>query len=160
MCVTNTAIRSVAAHGIDLCSIQGLFSESASPVVPIGTQAGNEEKQNVDPELTSLVDPVDNVDEKRQQMRQRSLAPRLDKAAKNHSRHYVVHEYHDRAQQDKSLDRDRPYRIPNALFPAKLHYVLRDAKLNGWEDIVSWAPHGRCFAIHNPNKFVTEIMPQ
>jgi HSF-type DNA-binding len=57
-------------------------------------------------------------------------------------------------------EEDRNYRSPNALFPIKLHYMLEDVEQNGWEDIVSWAPHGRCFKIHNPRAFVARIMPK
>lgn len=41
-------------------------------------------------------------------------------------------------------------------FPEKLHLMLSTVDR---DDIVSWQPHGRCFAVHKPKEFVSEIMP-
>lgn len=45
------------------------------------------------------------------------------------------------------------------LFPAKLHLMLSSAIADGFDHIVSWQPHGRCFKVHQPTRFVDEIMP-
>jgi HSF-type DNA-binding len=44
-------------------------------------------------------------------------------------------------------------------FPEKLHRLLCDVETNGKHVIVSFFPHGRAFAVHNPARFVTEILP-
>jgi hypothetical protein len=45
-------------------------------------------------------------------------------------------------------------------FPEKVHRMLTDAEANGNDDIISFFPHGRAFAIHDPNRFVIEILPK
>jgi hypothetical protein len=44
-------------------------------------------------------------------------------------------------------------------FPWKLHDMLERIEEDGYAHVVSWQPHGRCFVVHNPTKFVTEVMP-
>jgi hypothetical protein len=44
-------------------------------------------------------------------------------------------------------------------FPEKVHRMLSEAEENGNEDIASFFPHGRAFAIHKPEKFVRDILP-
>lgn len=39
-------------------------------------------------------------------------------------------------------------------FPWKLHDMLENVDEDGYAHIVSWQPHGRCFAIHKPKEFV------
>ncbi|GFH55364.1 hypothetical protein CTEN210_11840 [Chaetoceros tenuissimus] len=41
-------------------------------------------------------------------------------------------------------------------FPQKLHKIL-DEGIHS--DIISWAPHGRCFLIHQPKLFVEIVLP-
>jgi len=41
-------------------------------------------------------------------------------------------------------------------FPQKLHKIL-DQGIHS--DIISWAPHGRCFLIHHPKLFVEIVLP-
>lgn len=43
-------------------------------------------------------------------------------------------------------------------FPWKLHLMLDGVDRDGLSHIVSWRPHGRCFLVHDPKKFVTCIM--
>ena len=45
-------------------------------------------------------------------------------------------------------------------FPFKLYRMLAEAENDKKDDIVSFFPHGRAFAIHKPRDFVTEIMPK
>lgn len=45
-------------------------------------------------------------------------------------------------------------------FPEKLHRMLREVEAAGQEDIVSFYSHGRAFGIHDPDKFVTDILPK
>ena len=50
-------------------------------------------------------------------------------------------------------------RISSRHFPLQLHDMLNDSEDKGFEDIVSWQPHGRCFVVHRPKDFVEHIMP-
>jgi HSF-type DNA-binding len=45
-------------------------------------------------------------------------------------------------------------------FPAKLHRMLSDIQENGMESVVSWAPHGRSFKVHDKKTFLADIMPK
>lgn len=45
-------------------------------------------------------------------------------------------------------------------FPEKLHELLKKIEEEGLEHIISWQPHGRCFAIHKKDQFVNEVMPR
>eukprot|EP00562_Extubocellulus_spinifer_P000962 CAMPEP_0178481256 /NCGR_PEP_ID=MMETSP0696-20121128/6117_1 /TAXON_ID=265572 /ORGANISM="Extubocellulus spinifer, Strain CCMP396" /LENGTH=395 /DNA_ID=CAMNT_0020108721 /DNA_START=376 /DNA_END=1563 /DNA_ORIENTATION=- len=50
-------------------------------------------------------------------------------------------------------------KISSRHFPLQLHDMLNDSEDKGFEDIVSWQPHGRCFVVHRPKDFVEHIMP-
>jgi hypothetical protein len=45
-------------------------------------------------------------------------------------------------------------------FPEKLHRMLLESEASGKGDIVSFYSHGRGFGIHDPEKFVEEILPE
>jgi hypothetical protein len=45
-------------------------------------------------------------------------------------------------------------------FPEKLHRMLLESEASGKGDIVSFYSHGRGFGIHDPDKFVEEILPE
>jgi hypothetical protein len=45
------------------------------------------------------------------------------------------------------------------LFPTKLHMMLSCAESEKFDHIVSWQPHGRSFKVHQPLRFVNEVMP-
>lgn len=45
-------------------------------------------------------------------------------------------------------------------FPSKLHEMLHDSKVQGHEHIISWGPDGKSFKVHEPEDFVTEVMPK
>ena len=44
-------------------------------------------------------------------------------------------------------------------FPLKLHEMLDRIERDGLSHVVSWQPHGRCFVVHDQDKFVEVIMP-
>ena len=46
------------------------------------------------------------------------------------------------------------------LFPIVLHRILADAEKEGFAEIISFAPHGRSFAIHRMHDFEEKIMPK
>jgi HSF-type DNA-binding len=45
-------------------------------------------------------------------------------------------------------------------FPVLLHQLLEDAMENNQDDIIRWDDHGRSFRVHDPDRFVTQIMPK
>lgn len=93
-----------------------------------------------------------------------------DKHAK---RTYVDHNYQDNyndplfrpgvGQGDTTVDgakRRGPRGGVVIPFPERLNSMLGEAEAEGFEEIVSWQPHGRCFIVHQPKKFVEEVMPK
>lgn len=88
------------------------------------------------------------------------------------TRTYVEHNYTDHYNdpvyvpgENEDDDVDAPKRrgprggvvVP---FPERLFTMLNQAEQDGFEDIVSWSPHGRCFIVHQPKEFVDEVMPK
>ena len=45
-------------------------------------------------------------------------------------------------------------------FPQKLHRMLCDAPSAGFEDVCAWVVNGTAFRIHDPQRFVEEVMPR
>lgn len=45
-------------------------------------------------------------------------------------------------------------------FPEKLHRMLEEVKAEGKDDIISFFSHGRAFAVHDPDRFTSEVMPK
>ena len=45
-------------------------------------------------------------------------------------------------------------------FPSRLYQMLKAAEEEGYEEIVSWQSHGRCFILHEPKQFVEDVMPK
>jgi hypothetical protein len=43
-------------------------------------------------------------------------------------------------------------------FPTRLHYVLSDLEKDGLGHIASWQPHGRCFIVHDLERFITDVL--
>jgi len=86
-------------------------------------------------------------------------------------RHKVLHDYHDHSQvsfssefdAEQALGHDKrkgPRGGVTVPFPTKLHIMLSKVEENGLSHIVSWQPHGRCFVVHKPKEFVSEVMPE
>lgn len=44
-------------------------------------------------------------------------------------------------------------------FPIKLYLMLQEVAKNGKEDIISWAPDGLSFQVHDSDRFLVEILP-
>jgi HSF-type DNA-binding len=53
-----------------------------------------------------------------------------------------------------------PYPMTREAFPLKLYRILYEARQNGQEDIISFFPHGRAFAVHKANEFTRDVMPK
>mmetsp|Transcript_15763 Transcript_15763/g.25540 ORF Transcript_15763/g.25540 Transcript_15763/m.25540 type:complete len:549 (-) Transcript_15763:327-1973(-) len=45
-------------------------------------------------------------------------------------------------------------------FPYKLHRILTQAQQEGFDDIITWSPHGKSFRIFSKERFVEEVMPK
>ena len=85
--------------------------------------------------------------------------------AKNHERHFVVHNYHDHKNDHDDSENDEVEEMRRrggvtVPFPVKLHQVLDQVEVDGYAHVVSWQSHGRCFIIHDPKEFVDHIMPR
>jgi HSF-type DNA-binding len=48
----------------------------------------------------------------------------------------------------------------SSVFPKVLHAILADLERQGREDIASFLPHGRAFAIHKPREFAANVLPR
>lgn len=45
-----------------------------------------------------------------------------------------------------------------ASFPLKLQRILDRAEATGMKDIISWQEHGRAFLVHDPDRFILEVV--
>ena len=48
----------------------------------------------------------------------------------------------------------------SVFFPEVLYRLLDDVDSQGWQDIVSFLPHGRAFRVHNKHLFLDQLLPQ
>ena len=82
------------------------------------------------------------------------------------SKVYVEHNYVDHYNDpifrpnDGSSKRRGPRGGVLVPFPEKLYQMLNQISEDGLDDVVSWQPHGRCFVVHQPERFVKEVMPR
>jgi HSF-type DNA-binding len=102
--------------------------------------------------------PAGQIDKAHTKFSHDGLEP--GKTAKNHTRHFVVHAYRDHAQEEDPSGVRNSETFSTALFPMRLHELLKENERAGLEHIVSWAPHGRCFMIHRPHEFVAKVLPK
>lgn len=73
------------------------------------------------------------------------------------ARQHIVtkHNYHDHLNDPVVITSNG---ANNPSFPAKLHEMLQKVEADGYSNVVSWQPHGRCFVVHDPTAFKT-ILP-
>ena len=76
----------------------------------------------------------------------------------------VKHDYHDHSSDpmppEYSTDEEAASSNGgNLAFPIKLYAMLSSVEHDGYSDVVSWQPHGRCFLVHKPEKFKA-ILPR
>jgi hypothetical protein len=88
----------------------------------------------------------------------------LPKHGKGSHEHIIVHhDYHDHAHDLIAVQRPEEQHPARGgvttPFPLKLHAMLDGVKVEGYEDVVSWQPHGRCFVVHKPAEFVA-LLPR
>ena len=74
---------------------------------------------------------------------------------------HVVHNYIDHANEMDpgllELSEGKPAHATDRNFPVKLHYMLSELESDGQDHIVSWAPHGRCFVVHDQVRVVSNF---
>lgn len=85
----------------------------------------------------------------------------MNSTTRRHGTHHVVmHNYHDHSD---DLDDGAPEPVARGgvttPFPIKLHDMLDQIERDGYGDVISWQPHGRCFVVHKPKEFVDHVMP-
>ena len=82
---------------------------------------------------------------------------------KGHKRSYVEHHYHDHSQELEETQEDKAATKSRGgittPFPMQLYDMLQHADTRGFNNIVSWQSHGRAFLVHQPQRFVKEVMP-
>ena len=66
-------------------------------------------------------------------------------------------EYEDYDDHD-SGKRRRKLANKSKTFPAKLYQMLQEVEESGLADVVSWLSHGRAIRVHDPKRFVDEVM--
>jgi len=55
----------------------------------------------------------------------------------------------DTSFQNTSMSGGKATNAADRNFPVKLHYMLSELEADNQNHIVSWAPHGRCFVVHD-----------
>lgn len=90
-------------------------------------------------------------------------AKRACKIQTKHQPIVAQHNYHDHAEDIEAdlpvFELQTPRGGATSLFPIRLHKMLESVEGNGYQDVVSWQPHGRCFLIHNHEEFV-KLLPE
>jgi hypothetical protein len=86
--------------------------------------------------------------------------PMADTKARN-AHITVQHNYHDHSHDNRAdYQEERPARGGvTTPFPLRLHDMLETVQADGFDHVLSWQPHGRCFVVHKPKEFV-ELLPQ
>eukprot|EP00934_Nitzschia_sp_Nitz4_P004336 Nitzschia sp. Nitz4//scaffold133_size116822//2039//3639//NITZ4_003789-RA/size116822-augustus-gene-0.160-mRNA-1//-1//CDS//3329535342//4326//frame0 len=111
------------------------------------------------PTVTPVPMNIPNLPPKKPKRRRKPQKP--GKTAKQNDRHFVVHNYHDHANDSDDTDVPTSRRRGGVAvsFPQKLHSVLDQVEADGLSHVLSWQPHGRCFVIHQPKEFTDHVMP-
>jgi hypothetical protein len=166
MCVTNTINRrpphqpaSFSPSAIGVCP--NVVSQR-----PLGSFASVQQGFVAPHQEPTSEDKQVNLSQKARPRRRRK-PQKPGKTAKMNDRHFVVHNYHDHANdidQHEEADQDDPNQRRrggvSVAFPVKLHAILDQVEADGLAHVVSWKAHGRCFVIHDPKEFVDHIMPR
>jgi hypothetical protein len=76
-----------------------------------------------------------------------------------HAHLTVRHDYHDHSLDEVNEEAAAEWRAHSnrggvlTPFPLKLQEMLSSVEVDGHEDVVSWQPHGRCFVVHDQDRF-------
>lgn len=106
--------------------------------------------------------PVDSAAPTKKPKRRRK-PQKPGKTAKQNDRHFVIHNYHDHADDvdddDVEQSGERRRGGVSVSFPQKMHSVLGEVERDGLAHVIAWQHHGRCFVIHKPKEFTEHVMP-
>jgi HSF-type DNA-binding len=178
MCVTNTTGRRPLPVSINPALVSfcpsvpqrpPACSVASAPVKPVSLPVASFAPAAVYYQQQFPVLSNQSVHDEKARPKRRRKPQKPGKTAKNNDRHFVVHEYHDHSMDQECNDQqqddsgDESYRKRGGVvssFPVKLHEVLDQVVEDGLDHVVSWAQHGRCFAIHRPKEFVDYVMPK
>merc|ERR1712038_74304 len=77
----------------------------------------------------------------------------------------IQHDYHDHADNDGAVYLETPMVSKGGVtvpFPMKLYNMLEHIAQHEPQlsSIVTWQPHGRCFLVHDINKFTSYVLPR
>lgn len=81
---------------------------------------------------------------------------------KHPTRHIITkHNYHDHASDPIGPSEGKHHGRGGVItaFPIKLYEMLQDVQDENLNHIISWAPHGRCFVVHDAKAFLS-ILPR
>jgi len=96
------------------------------------------------------------------QMRMGAISTK--KIASHHRRNkhdlHVEHPYHDHSYDRPTEEKHITRGGVTEPFPLKLHRLLDQIASDGFESVVGWQRHGRCFVVHKPKEFVEDVMPK
>jgi HSF-type DNA-binding len=83
-----------------------------------------------------------------------------EKLVLHQTHHIVSHDYHDHSNDITEVRHTAVARGGVSIaFPLRLHELLDRIEADGFDCVVSWQPHGRCFVVHDTKKFVEKVMP-
>ena len=101
-------------------------------------------------------------DNRRNRFRWRQLQPGLTKG--NRMRVFTSHKYDDKQAIEPTKENLDWWNLQLSLptqkrqFHVKLYLALEQSQVDGFEDIISWMPHGRAFKIIDRTRFEKEIL--
>lgn len=72
----------------------------------------------------------------------------------------VSHAYVDHLDDPILCESSEPRVGVKEAFPFKLHKMLKEADLEGFDQVVSWQAHGRSFRVHDRQSFIRDVMPR
>ena len=93
----------------------------------------------------------------------KSVNAQLDANAAYYDASKLPDPEYEEGEDDEDDDDDvkrRPHGASIEPFPSKLYRMIEEAEKDGQDDIVSFFPHGRAFAIHKPRVFISQLMPK
>jgi hypothetical protein len=177
MCVTNTTLRRLAIQPISLRPLGPIIhADAGQRPIEIGSidEVAPTSFSASPPDALATASLALEQDDKASRPKRRRKPQKPGLTAKNQERHFVVHNYHDHAGDTPqemvasegscgSSSGGGEHRRRGGIavsFPAKLHVVLDQIALDGYDHVISWQPHGRAFAIHQPKVFTEKVMPK
>lgn len=168
MCVTNTTSRRPPAIALApemVANSSSMLSQRLFGNIFSAQEAASEQQVTSFPcDFYNTGAPVDQTKQEKPRPKRRRKPQKPGKTAKLNDRHFVVHNYHDHANDvDENDVEEEPHRRRGGVsiaFPLKLHAVLDQVEADGLGSVISWQAHGRCFVVHKPKEFVDHVMPK